>query len=136
VDNKGVADSTRAVILFDGVCHLCNGFVQFVLHRDSAGRFDFAPLQSKFGQEKLGGRSWDSVVLLEGRQHYEAETAVLRILRGLDSPWPLAASLLGCLPKWLLHWGYRTIARYRYTLFGRNDVCILPRPEWKSRFLA
>ena len=133
---KAVADSSRPLILFDGVCHLCNGFVQFVLTRDTAGQFDFAPLQSSFGQEKLGHRTWDSVVLVEGERRYEAEFAVLRILSGLREPWPFLAKVLGWFPKSLLAWGYRLIARHRYTLFGREEVCALPRPEWKGRFLA
>ncbi len=129
-------DSNRAVILFDGVCHLCNGFVQFVLRRDAQSQFDFAPLQSEFGRRSLAGAGWDSVVLVENDQRYEAEAAVLRILSRLTAPWPQIATALSWLPKPLLRWGYRTIARYRYALFGRDEVCILPRPEWKGRFLA
>jgi predicted DCC family thiol-disulfide oxidoreductase YuxK len=130
VQNRSVA-APRALILFDGVCHLCNGFVQFVLERDVEGRFDFAPLQSRFG-----GAGWDSVVLVEGEQRYEAEAAVLRILAGLSRPWPWLGGLLGLLPASLLRWGYRWIARNRYRWFGREETCILPRPEWKGRFLS
>ena len=128
--------ATQAVILFDGVCHLCNGFVQFVLERDKEARFAFAPLQSEFGTQQLRGASWDSVVLLEADRRYDAERAVLRILSGLRSPWPWIAKLLGLLPAGLLRWGYRWIAANRYRWFGREEQCILPRPEWKGRFLA
>ncbi len=126
----------RPVILFDGVCHLCNGFVQFVLKRDAAGYFDFAPLQSQFGEQQLRGSGWDSVVLIENGQRYEAEIAVLRILRQLEWPWPWIAATLGMLPRSLLRRGYRLIARNRYRWFGREETCILPRPEWKGRFLS
>jgi predicted DCC family thiol-disulfide oxidoreductase YuxK len=124
------------VILFDGVCHLCTGFVQFALKRDADGRFDFAPLQSQFGVQQLRGSGWDSVVLVEGERRYEAEVAVLRILAGLRSPWPWIAGLLGLMPASLLRWGYRWIARNRYRWFGREETCILPRQEWKGRFLS
>jgi predicted DCC family thiol-disulfide oxidoreductase YuxK len=84
---------TRPVILFDGVCHLCNGFVQFVLRRDARNRFAFAPLQSDFAHERLGQRSLDSIVLVEGGQVYQAEAAVFRILSGLSAPWPWIARI-------------------------------------------
>ena len=135
MQNRGVPAS-RPVILFDGVCHLCNGFVQFVLRRDAEGRFDFAPLQSKFGEQQLRASGWDSVVLIDGDKRYEAEAAVLRILAGLKRPWPWVAGLLGFLPDSLLHWGYRAIARNRYRWFGREDTCVLPRAEWTGRFLS
>lgn len=124
------------MILFDGVCHLCNGFVQFVLKRDAAGVYDFAPLQSEYGEGQLRGSGWDSVVLIEYGRRYEAEAAVLRILARVRSPWPFVAKLLSLLPNSLLRWGYRLIARNRYSIFGREDSCILPRPEWKGRFLS
>ncbi len=124
------------MILFDGVCHLCNGFVQFVLKRDAAGVYDFAPLQSEYGEGQLRGSGWDSVVLIEDGRRYEAEAAVLRILARVRSPWPFVAKLLSLLPNPLLRWGYRLIARNRYSIFGREDSCILPRPEWKGRFLS
>lgn len=115
------------VILFDGVCHLCNGFVRFVLARDPHGHFRFAPRTAA----DLG----DSVVLSDAGQLYFAEDAVLRILRQLGGPWTLAARILGCLPRRLLAWGYHFIARHRYAWFGRDETCALPRPEWVDRFL-
>lgn len=127
--------AARPVILFDGVCHLCNGFVRFVLARDG-GRFDFAPLQSAFAQQKLRGRAWDSVALAEGGELYFAEEAALRILAGLRAPWPWLARAFRVLPKPLLAWGYRLIARHRYRIFGREEQCALPRPEWQGRFLS
>ena len=126
----------RPVILFDGVCHLCNGFVQFVLQRDGAGYFAFAPLQSEFARKRLGTLHLDSIVLVEGSEVYHAETAVLRILARLSGPWPWLARAAGLLPAFLLAWGYRITARYRYRLFGRDDSCMLPLPQWKGRFLS
>jgi len=126
----------RPVILFDGVCHLCNGFVQFVLRRDFAGQFDFAPLQSEYARERLGTLHLDGVVLLDNGQVIHDEAAALRILSRLKSPWPTVARIAGWLPVPLLGWCYRLVARHRYALFGKEEVCALPRPEWKSRFLA
>lgn len=127
------------MILFDGVCHLCNGFVRFVLARDR-GRFAFAPLQSEYARRTLGGRSADSVVLIEQGGVFEAEDAALRIARRLRQPWPLVAALLQWLPRRLLAAAYRSIARHRYSWFGREEVCPLPPPEWppesKDRFLV
>ena len=132
---ESAADSMRRVILFDGVCHLCNGFVQFVLARDPGGEFAFAPLQSEFAQRRLGHTHLDSVVLLDGEEVLCAEAAVFRIFSRLQRPWPWLARIAGWLPDWLLGWGYRLVARHRYRLFGRDEVCSLPRPEWKERFL-
>jgi predicted DCC family thiol-disulfide oxidoreductase YuxK len=126
----------RPVILFDGVCHLCTGFVQFVLRRDRAGQFDFAPLQSEFARQRLGTLHLDGVVLLDNGEVIQDEAAALRILSRLESPWPAIARVAGWLPTRLLAWGYRLIARHRYSLFGKDDQCMLPRPEWKGRFLG
>ena len=131
-----MAPLARPVILFDGVCHLCNGFVQFVLERDKAGRFDFAPLQSEFAKRRLGERALSSVVLVDGEQVYEAEVAVIRILAGLNAPWPRLGWMMAKMPGPLVAWGYRMVARHRYRLFGRDEVCMLPGAEWKGRFLS
>jgi predicted DCC family thiol-disulfide oxidoreductase YuxK len=136
VVREGVAESTRPVILFDGVCHLCNGFVQFVLARDTAGLFAFAPLQSEFARQRLGTLRLDGIVLVDGDRLVYSETAVLGILSRLKRPWLWLARTAGWLPGPLLAWGYRLVARHRYRLFGRDEVCMLPRPHWKSRFLA
>ena len=126
----------RPIILFDGVCHLCNGFVQFVLRRDQRGQFDFAPLQSAFARERLRTLHLDSIALVEQGQVIFAENAVIRVLSGLKQPWPLLARIGELLPGRFLAWNYRTIARYRYGLFGKGEVCALPLPQWKGRFLS
>jgi len=126
----------RPVIIYDGVCHLCHGFVQFVLRRDSARIFDFAPLQSPFAVERLGDIGLKSVVLLEGGQVYVAEDAVLRIFARLPAPWPLVSRVLARLPRLLLASAYRLIARHRYRLFGRSEQCMLPPAGSSGRFVA
>ena len=124
------------VILFDGVCHLCNAFVQFVLPRDPGGQFSFAPLQSGFARQRLGALNVSSIVLVEPGGVLYAERAVLSILSRLQAPWPLLARIAGWLPDPLLAWGYRVVARHRYRLFGRESVCALTQSGWKERFLA
>ena len=140
VHHKGVKEdsrgSARPVILFDGVCHLCNGFVQFVLQRDPTAQFAFAPLVSEFARQRLGALHLDSIVLVEGGKVAYAEMAVRRILSRLERPWPWVARIAGWLPAPLLAWGYRFVARHRYRLFGREEVCKLPQPRWKGRFLS
>ena len=131
------------IILFDGVCNLCNGFVQFVIRHDAAGRFRFAALQSAAGQAVLTTHGLDaatvaaepdSVLLQQGGQLYSHSEAVLRIAQGLGGPW--RALLLGrLLPRPWRDAAYRFVARHRYRWFGRQDSCSLPTPELKARFL-
>jgi predicted DCC family thiol-disulfide oxidoreductase YuxK len=133
-----------ATILFDGVCTLCNGFVQFVIRRDPQGHFRFAALQSAAGQALLAAHGQplsaaalaqpDSVVLVAGGRVYTHSAAVLRIMGHLGGVWRLAAA------GWLLPrpWRdalYRYVARHRYQWFGQQESCMLPTPALRARFL-
>jgi predicted DCC family thiol-disulfide oxidoreductase YuxK len=133
-----------ATILFDGVCNLCNGFVQFVIRHDAVGQFRFAALQSEVGQALLAAHGQPltsaaladpaSVVLVADGRVYTHSAAVLRIAGRLGGPWRLAAV------GWLLPgpWrdaAYRFVARHRYRWFGRQESCWLPTPELRERFL-
>jgi predicted DCC family thiol-disulfide oxidoreductase YuxK len=125
------------VLLFDGVCTLCNGFVRFVIERDPAGRFQFAPLQSDAARRMLGAapQPWpDSLVLVEDGRLFTRSTAALRVARGLRFPWPLAYGFVA-VPRPVRDWVYDVVARNRYRWFGRRDVCMVPTPELRSRFL-
>lgn len=130
-----------ATILFDGVCNLCNGFVQFVIRHDAAGRYRFASLQSAAGQALLRAHGVplasepDSVVLVENGRAYTHSAAALGILRGLGSPLSGLAIVLLAFPRFLRDAVYRLVARYRYRWFGRQDACWLPTPELAARFL-
>lgn len=133
-----LAVADKALILFDGVCNLCNSSVQFVLRNDRAAHFQFASLQSEQGQQLLQqhGLAADlsSIVLLEGGHAYTASTAALRIARSLRFPMPiLAIGLL--LPKFLRDAVYSFIARNRYRWFGQSESCMLPSPVYQARFL-
>jgi len=127
------------IILFDGVCNLCNGFVQFVIKNDPAQRFRFAALQSDLAQSLLQGmpvphRNIDSVVLIQNGRFYQQSTAALRVLRHLKGPWPLLYVAI-ILPKFLRDWLYALVAKNRYRWFGHRDSCMMPTPELKARFL-
>jgi predicted DCC family thiol-disulfide oxidoreductase YuxK len=127
------------VILFDGVCNLCNGFVQFVIAHDPAARFQFAALQSDSARRLLArldglGGIPDSVVLVESGRVYTRSSAALRIARGLPFPWSLARALI-VVPRPLRDWVYDRVARHRYRWFGRKNVCMMPAPDVRARFL-
>ncbi|MFB6161773.1 MAG: thiol-disulfide oxidoreductase DCC family protein [Haloferacaceae archaeon] len=138
-DAAAVVDDLKApVLLFDGVCNLCNAFVRFVVRFDESGTFRFAPLQSPVGRELLRRHGhptdeFDSVVLVEDGETYTRSTAALRVCRRIDWPWPLLAPLLA-VPSTLRDPVYDLVARYRYRLFGRTDECQVPPPEIRERF--
>lgn len=127
------------VVLFDGVCPLCNGAVQFILRRDGRNQFRFAPLQSQFGHQFLSTQglpsdTFDTLVLVEGPRYFTKSTAALRIARRLDGLWPLL-SVLAVVPVQARDHVYDFVAAHRYRWFGRYDTCMVPRPTWSNRFL-
>ena len=129
----------KAVILFDGVCNLCNGFVQFVIRHDRRGYFHFAALQSETGRQLLQGVHFsdsaaDTVVLIQNGKFYLRSTAALKILRRLSGFWPLAYVAI-LLPAFLRDFIYIVVAKNRYRWFGKQESCLLPTPELKTRFL-
>lgn len=129
-----------SVVLFDGVCNLCNGSVQFLLKRDPEGRFRFASLQSDAGRSLLAehGLAMDclsSVLLIEDGRVWQESSAALRIARHLPGPWKLLR-VFAAVPRPLRDAVYRWIARNRYRWFGKAEACWLPTPELKERFLG
>jgi predicted DCC family thiol-disulfide oxidoreductase YuxK len=133
---------SERVILFDGVCNLCDGFIRFVFKNDPSGRFRFAPLQSAVGQELLARHGLivlagdpDSVVLIDDGHAWTRSSAALRILGGLRGPWP-AFTVFLAVPIPLRDGVYRLIARNRYRLFGKKDACSLPPAGLRERFLT
>ena len=125
--------------MFDGVCNLCNGFVQFVIERDPPGRFQFAALQSEAARRVLAVHGApsplaDSVVLIEEGRVYTGSTAALRIARGLRFPWPLVGVLL-TIPRPLRDGIYAGVARRRYRWFGQREQCMVPTAATRSRFI-
>lgn len=129
----------HAIVLFDGICNLCNGSVTFIMDRDPEGYFRFAPLQSDVAQDLLRdsakSKSLSSLVLLEGGQCYSRSTAVLRIARRLRGGWPLLYFLI-ILPRPIRDYLYSWVASNRYRWFGKTETCQVPTPERISRFLS
>jgi len=130
---------TAPVLLFDGVCNLCNASVQWVLLHDRKGIFRFAALQSETGQEllRIWGRStqdFDSVVLVDGERLLLHSDVPLEIVRRIGGLWQLLY-VFKIIPRPIRDAMYRWIARNRYRWFGRRESCMLPRSEWKDRFV-
>jgi len=129
----------KEVLLFDGVCNLCNGFVQFVITRDQKETYSFASLQSDIGQQLLQqfqlSEDLKTVVLISGNKAYTKSDVPLMVGQTLGGIWSIVR--LGWIfPKFLRDAVYNLIANNRYKLFGKTEACMLPRPEWKKRFLA
>lgn len=127
------------IILFDGVCNFCNGSVNFIIENDTEDYFKFAPLQSEIAQELLEKHNidktrTDSVVLIENDQAYTYSTAALKIARNLGGAYSILYNLI-IVPKFIRDFFYQTFARYRYQLFGKKDVCMMPTPEIRRKFL-
>ena len=127
------------IILFDGVCNLCNGAVQFIIKHDKKDKFKFAPLQSEFGQNQLvkyqlNRTSMDTFVYLSKGKAYTKSTAALKIAKELRKGWQLFYGFI-IIPKFIRDWFYNRIAKNRYKLFGRKESCMLPTPELKEKFL-
>lgn len=132
-------NDNKNIILFDGVCNLCNGFVQFVIKRDEKARFKFASLQSEIGQEILHKHNLPvdeltSVIYVQNEKVFLRSEAALRIAAQLDGIWELSRILL-VFPTPLRDFVYNIIAKNRYRIFGKREECMLPTAELKSRFL-
>ena len=132
----------EAVLLFDGHCLLCDGFVQWLLRHDPAQRLRFAALASLAGQRLLTAHGLpatyrDSLVVLHAGQVFTQSAAVRTVLRMLGGPYRWLAGLLGIVPRAMRDAGYRFVARHRYRWFGqRDESCPIPPPEVRERFLA
>ena len=138
-------DPAAPVLLYDGVCGLCNQLVQFSLHRDVNRRLRFAAIQSDFAARILSRHAinpldLDTVYFVEACDQPEERLsarsdAVISVLRQVGGGWAVAAALLRVLPRWFREWGYKIIARNRYRVFGRSDSCLLPEKKYQDRFL-
>ena len=137
--NDEKTTDTRPVVLFDGVCNLCNDVVQFVIAQDPQGKLAFASLQSAVGQQflqhhRLPTADFDSFVLIDGDKVYTESTAALNLLKVLGGKWKPFGMLL-VVPRLIRDAVYRLIARNRYRWFGRKEACLMPTPNLRSRFL-
>jgi predicted DCC family thiol-disulfide oxidoreductase YuxK len=135
----------RALLLYDGVCALCNGVVSFLLKRDKLSKLRYTPLQSvlwrdilaRFGIEKTP----DGVALLTNaltpqERFFQRSDAVQTALQLLGTPWRALGKALALVPRFLREFGYTIVARIRYRLFGRYDLCPIPPPEQRSKIVG
>lgn len=133
-------DPDKSVILFDGVCNLCNNSVNFIMDRDPKFNFYFASLQSEVGQELLEENDWngqalDSIILVDSNgKVYHRSTAALRIARRMGGLWPVLYAFI-IVPAFIRDIVYKWIARNRYRWFGKRETCRLPTPEEREHFL-
>lgn len=127
----------KPLIFFDGICHLCNAFVDKVIQKDQKSYFQFASLQGETAKKTLTSEEisrFESVILLENNQKYHRSEAVLRILTKLGGAYKLFA-LAYLIPSFLRDHIYSWVAKNRYAWFGQRERCRLPTPEEKSRLL-
>lgn len=132
-------ETKKPILFFDGVCNLCNGFVQFVIERDPKAKFRFASLQSNAGQEvlkqmNLSTEELKTVILQKNGKVYTHSDVALEMSRDLGGPWSLFY-VFKILPKGLRDGIYDWVAANRYKWFGKRESCWLPTPELKARFL-
>lgn len=130
----------QPIILFDGVCNLCNSSVQFIIRHDKKKQFLFASLQSEPGQELmkrygLPATELNSFILVENDKAWNRSTAALRVVRKLNGLWPGLYSFI-ILPRFIRDAIYNWIERNRYKWFGKKESCMIPTPELRARFLT
>ena len=131
--------NTEAIVLFDGICNLCNGSVQFIIKHDPKEQFSFASLQSDAAKKLLLQFNYDNselktIVLLEDGQIYTKSTAVLKICKRLNSMWTLMYVFI-IIPRGLRDFVYNLVSKYRYSWFGKKDNCTFYIDGYKNRFI-
>lgn len=131
--------SNHKIILFDGVCNLCNSAVNFVIKRDKKKVFKFAALQSEIGQDliskfNLDATKMDSIILIDNDRYYEKSSAALHIAKYLSRAYPLLFGFI-VVPKFIRNAVYDYVASNRYKWFGKKESCMIPTQELKSKFL-
>ena len=145
-ENIAGNQSTPQIILYDGICGLCDRFVRFVLKRDKHDRFRFASLQSEFAstilqRHGINPQILDTTYLVRSyntpQEHLLARNdAVVAVFTELGGIWKIWAWLLQLLPKSFRNWRYNLVARYRYRIFGKYNTCPLPDPKDRHKFFA
>lgn len=134
-------ESEKKIILFDGVCNLCNSAIQFVIKRDKKDVFRYAALQSEIGEQMIAERGidtskTDSIILVEPSvAYYTKSDAALEIAKEFDGLWPLF-QVFKWIPRPIRDVVYDFVARNRYKWFGRKDQCMIPTPELQAKFLG
>src|SRR6218665_1524711 len=117
----------ETTVLFDGVCNLCSGAVQFIIKRDPSANIKFASLQSPYGQQQLlqaglNRESLQTIIFIDGDKVYQRSDAALQVARKLTGGWPLLYGFI-LVPRFIRDGVYDLIARYRYRWFGKKEAC-------------
>ncbi|WP_026838586.1 thiol-disulfide oxidoreductase DCC family protein [Gillisia sp. JM1] len=137
---EAVLPENKKIILFDGVCNLCNNAINFIIENDKKDIFRFASLQSDVGRKLVMDRGidpeiLDSIILIEpGVAYYEKSTAALKIAKELSGGYSLMKYFL-YLPNSIRDGVYNIVAANRYKWFGKKESCMIPTPELKAKFL-
>jgi len=134
------AINPQPIVLFDGVCNLCESAVLFVIRRDETARFRFAPLQSPAAQQIMAGHDYTddqlgSVLLVDDGQLYRKSRAALKIARQLDGAWPLMYYLFFWIPPVISDFVYDYVGNRRYKWFGTKSECWIPNEDLRQRFI-
>lgn len=134
-----MSNKDKSIVLFDGVCNLCNSVVQFLIVRDKKKKLFYSALQSSVGQEilrdnGLNTSDFDSFILQYKGEVYSKSSAGIRVLSQLGGLWPMMKVFL-IVPKPIRDWVYSLIANNRYKWWGKKDHCMMPTPEMQSRFV-
>jgi predicted DCC family thiol-disulfide oxidoreductase YuxK len=129
-----------SLVLFDGVCNLCSALVQFVIRHDPAAKFRFAAIQSEIGREIFQSHGLDpadlqTFVFISDGKMYVRSDAAIEVVSRFGGAWRFF-TVFRLVPRVARDWIYSVIARNRYRWFGRKDVCMIPTPEIKERFLG
>ncbi|RPD98627.1 thiol-disulfide oxidoreductase DCC family protein [Aureibaculum marinum] len=129
----------KSIILFDGICNLCNNAVQFIIKRDKDNHFLFTSLQSDVAQDillhfKLKNSDFDSIILIDNGKLFTKSTASLQISKKLDGLWKYLYVLI-IIPEFIRDFFYTLLAQNRYKWFGKKETCMIPNKTIKNRFL-
>jgi len=132
-------NSNHKIILFDGVCNLCNSTVTFVIKRDKKDVFRFAALQDEAGKRLIKKHAIDiskvdSILFVDGVKMFSKSTAALKIAKNMSGLYPLIYAFM-IVPKFIRDWIYDYVARNRYRWYGKKDSCMIPTPELRRKFL-
>ena len=133
-----ISKENSKVILFDGVCNLCNNSVKFIIKNDKRNIFKFAPLQGKYGikiqnRYNINTTEINSIILIDGEKTYTKSSAALRIAKDLRAPFFLFFVFI-IVPVFIRNFIYDLIAKNRYKWFGKMESCMIPSNELKSKF--
>ena len=132
-------EQKHSIILFDGVCNLCNSSINYAIKYDKKGLFKFAALQEPPGRlllkrYNIDPLDTDSIILIENGKAYVKSTAALRVARNLSGALPLLYGFI-IVPAFIRNWVYDFIAKHRYKWYGKKESCLIPTPELKDKFL-